>query len=72
MSNKPGTLAKILAEMSRVDVNIVRGRSITFENEKKAGYIAQLEIPKDLSENDFSDKLLRALPDNLDSVSFMQ
>lgn len=50
MSNDPGTLAKILFEMSKIEINIIQGRSITFEDEKTAGYITEIEVHKNLKE----------------------
>lgn len=71
MSNAPGTLAKILSEMSNMKVNIVQGRSITFEDEKTAGYIALIELPKTMKENYFKEMLFASLPKELYSIRFI-
>jgi CHAT domain-containing protein len=50
MSNAPGTLARVLQGLSKCRVNIVQGRSITFDNEKTAGYVAEIEVPSGVSD----------------------
>jgi CHAT domain-containing protein len=65
MSNKPGTLGKILVEMSKLGVNIVRGRSITFDRELTAGYVAEVELLENLEEEVLKDRLLINLPKGL-------
>jgi hypothetical protein len=72
MSNAPGTLGRILVALSRHNINIVQGRSITFDDEKAAGYIAEMEIPMEVGEADLRNKLLKSpAKDLIHSVRFV-
>ena len=57
MSNKPGTLGKILMEMSNLGIDIIRGRSITFDNQSAAGYIAEIEMPASIDEDKLAQRM---------------
>lgn len=64
MSNKAGTLGRILVEMSKLGVNIARGHSITFDRELAAGYVAEVELPENLGQQEFIEQLLKNVPRN--------
>ena len=72
MSNRRGTLARILLALSESNVNIIQGRSITFDDEKTAGYIAEIEVPSELSADDLRSQVrrkVRSLVYDLDYIN---
>ena len=71
MSNAPGTLARVLLALSQCDVNIVQGRSITFEDEQTAGYIAELEVPAQTSDAEMLTHLRKEIKDLIHDLQFM-
>ncbi len=50
MSNKPGTLGRVLVALSGFGVNIIQGRSITYDNRRAAGYVAEVEVSAKMDE----------------------
>lgn len=65
MSNDPGTLGRILVEFSKLGVDIVSGRSITFDDKKTAGYIAEIAVDKDVESAKFVQLLRTKVPEKL-------
>jgi len=46
--------------LSELDVNIVQGRSITFDDEETAGYVAEVELPTSVGEADLRKRLKKS------------
>jgi hypothetical protein len=65
MSNRRGTLGRILVAMSELGINIVRGRSITFEDESAAGYAAEIEAPRTMTETELETSLKKRVKGSL-------
>jgi ACT domain-containing protein len=72
MSNAPGTLARVLLALSDCSVNIVQGRSITLDDDKRAGYIAELEVPLSISDEKLLKHLKAAIKDLIYDLQYMQ
>jgi len=60
MSNEVGTLGRILMALGQHRVNIVQGRSITLDDERTAGYIAEVELPLMLEEPELKATLAKS------------
>jgi len=65
MSDRKGTLAKVVKVLSDLKINLIGSKSLTYKSGERAGYIAEIQLPKSITFKKLSEKLKGSLPNDI-------